>query len=276
MISFPHCKINLGLHVTGKRGDGFHNIETVFYPVGWCDALEMIAADGGPAGLTLETSGEAIEDGKPENNIIHKAWSLLSKTHRLPQIKAHLHKNIPMGAGLGGGSSDGARALIMINELCGLGHTDEELADMAAQLGSDCPFFIHGKPMHATGRGEVLRSIKVDLTAYHILLVYPGIHVSTADAYRLVAPAPPPLSLTEVVSGPVSGWREALVNDFEPGVFRRHPLLKELKEAMYEGGAEYAAMSGSGSTVFGLFRDEPPAELKKMRHFHQEPGANIL
>lgn len=256
MLVFPNCKINLGLHICSKRADGFHNIETVFYPVAIKDALEILPSHDTHSEMLFTSSGLAV-DGKEEDNICIKAYQLLKKDFpQLPAIKMHLHKAIPMGAGLGGGSADGAFALVLLNRLFKLGVSDEKLAAYALQLGSDCPFFILNKACYATGRGELLHGINLDLSAYTIAIINPGIHVNTGWAFSQLSPATPAQSITSIIAQPVTTWKDALQNDFEKPVFEKYPVIKSIKDQLYDMGAEYAAMSGSGSTVFGLFKTE--------------------
>jgi 4-diphosphocytidyl-2-C-methyl-D-erythritol kinase len=255
MISFPNAKINLGLHITGKRKDGYHDIETCMVPIPLTEALEMII-DKKPA---WNSTGIPIP-GDPKENLILKAEKLLKKDFPgLPGLSIHLHKNIPMGAGLGGGSADGAFALKLMNNLFDLHLDNYFLEEYAAQLGSDCPFFIENTPKIARGRGEILEPVNLSLAGVHLVLINPGIHVGTKEAYTGVTPAAPKVKLEEVLADR-SRWRADLVNDFESSVFAAFPEIGEIKEKMYEGGAFYAAMSGSGSSVFGLF-EEKPSEL---------------
>lgn len=258
MISFPNAKINLGLHVIEKRPDGFHNLETVFFPVGWSDALEIAEADK----FQFSTSGIAIS-GDPESNLVVKAYRLLQKDFKLPDLKIHLHKQIPFGAGLGGGSSDAAFMLKLLNKSFNLGLVDKELLNYAAVLGSDCPFFILNKPVFATGRGEILQETTVSLNGMFILLVKPPVEVSTATAYQMVVPQKLKISLPELLSLPVQEWKGKVVNQFEQSVFQLYPELEALKKQLYELGAVYASMSGSGSCIFGLF-NEIPAQYKNL------------
>ena len=251
MLCFPHAKINLGLYVTNKRSDGFHNIQTLFYPIPSHDILEIVPADK-PA---LYLSGQALE-GAAESNSCWKAYRLLQNDYDLPPVAIYLHKLIPAGAGLGGGSSDATHTLLMLNRLFELLLSDEQLLDYAAQLGSDCAFFTQTQPMLAEGRGELLRSVKLSLNGYYLLLVLPGVHVSTAEAYAGISPKAPQYALETTIHLPVEEWRQQLSNDFEEHIFRKYPLLSEIKTTLYNKGAVYAAMSGSGSTVFGLFTDE--------------------
>jgi 4-diphosphocytidyl-2-C-methyl-D-erythritol kinase len=252
MICFPNAKINLGLYITSKRNDGFHNIETCMVPIPINDALEMIFSKK----PVFETSGLDIP-GEEKDNLILKAVKLLRKDFNdLPVLHIHLHKNIPMGAGLGGGSADGAFALTLMNTLFELHLEDWILEDYAAQLGSDCPFFIQNTPKIATGRGEILEPLDVDLQGDFIVLVKPPIHVGTKEAYAGVKPQAPKYPLKQVLKDK-SSWKEMLFNDFEASIFPQYPELADIKAKLYEMGAYYAAMSGSGSTVFGLFTAKP-------------------
>lgn len=251
MLAFPPCKINLGLHVIRKREDGYHELDTCFFPVPWTDILEVV-----PAATTTFTSTGFEIAGDPNTNLCLKAYTLLQKEYNLAPVAIHLHKNIPMGAGLGGGSSDGAHMLRLLNAVFALNLSTEKLMHYAAQLGSDCAFFIQDKPMRGTGRGEILAPLHVTLAGKYIVLIKPDVHVSTAEAYRGVNPHKPALSIPEIISNPISEWKNLLVNDFEQSVFNAHPRLQEIKKLLYERGAIYAAMSGSGSTLFGIF-DHP-------------------
>jgi 4-diphosphocytidyl-2-C-methyl-D-erythritol kinase len=252
MICFPNAKINLGLHITAKRKDGYHDIETCMVPIPLYDALEMIVENT----TIFETSGLSIP-GEEKDNLILKALKLIRKDFNdLPQVHIHLHKNIPMGAGLGGGSADGAFALTLMNRLFDLFLDDFILEDYAAQLGSDCPFFIENKPKIATGRGEILEPIDINLKGDHILLVKPPIHIGTKEAYEGITPKSPEFDLKSILKDK-SIWKEKLVNDFENSIFPNHPQLIEIKQQLYDMGAYYAAMSGSGSTLFGLFKGAP-------------------
>jgi len=256
MIVFPNCKINLGLHICNKREDGFHNIETVFYPVVLHDALEIITSPATAAGIEFSSTGLPVA-GSAGDNICVKAFHLLKKDFpQLPNIKMHLHKAIPMGAGLGGGSADGAFTLQLLNTKLNLHLSTAQLLGYAAQLGSDCPFFIINKPSYATGRGEILEAIDIDLSAYKIAIINPGIHVNTGWAFGQLTPAIPVKNIRYILAHPPATWKDTLVNDFEGPVFAAHPQIKDIKDALYAAGAIYAAMSGSGSTVFGLFEKE--------------------
>ena len=256
MLFFPNCKINLGLHILNKREDGFHNLETVFYPVGLKDALEIIPSHNANTAIEFISSGLVV-DGNSDDNICIKAYHLLKKDFpELPAVKMHLHKTIPMGAGLGGGSADGAFTLQLLNKKCDLNLSTPALLNYALQLGSDCPFFIINKPCYATGRGEILEEISIDLSKYKIVLVNPGIHVNTGWAFSQLTPALPKKSIKEIIMQPITSWQQALQNDFEISVFEKYPAIKKIKETLYQHGAIYAAMSGSGSSVYGLFEKE--------------------
>lgn len=252
MVQFPNAKINLGLSVTERRPDGYHNLETVFYPVPLCDVLEVIRGET----FSFRATGLTIE-GPEEENLVVRAWRLLQKRFGLPPVVVRLHKVIPSGAGLGGGSSDAAFMLKMVSDLFGLNLPQKELEAEASKLGADCPFFIRNTPAFATGTGNILTPIEVDLSGYHLVLVKPQVHVHTGEAYQSITPRQPAVSVHEVVQQPVGSWKGILVNDFEESVFRLYPQIGEIKEELYRRGAVYASMSGSGSAVYGLFRESP-------------------
>ena len=253
MLTFPNSKINLGLHVLRKREDGFHDMETIFCPVGLCDALEFIPQPDQHAETTFSCTGLPI-DGNESDNLCVKAYRLLQKDHpQLPALQIHLHKAIPMGAGLGGGSADAAFLLKSGNEKFRLALSPQQLNAYALQLGSDCAFFLNNKPCFARGRGELLEEISIDLRNYHFVLVYPKIHINTAWAFSQLTPSVPERSIKAVIQQPVSRWKDELTNNFEGPVFKTYPEIKNIKAALYEQGAIYAALSGSGSTVFGIF-----------------------
>ncbi len=255
MIGFPACKINLGLNITQKRPDGFHNIETVFYPVNWSDALEII--EGGNQPFELFISGLKVE-GNSEENIIFKAFKLLEEVQKLPPLKVYLHKVLPMGAGLGGGSSDAAFFLKLANKQLKLNLSTEKLTEMAKKLGSDCAFFIENTPVFAKGKGDEFESISIDLNGYYILVVYPGVHSNTKEAYEGCVPSQPSRSVKEIVSKePIENWKTLLANDFEKSIFKKYPEIERLKNDLYKNGAVYASLSGSGSAVFGIFKTKP-------------------
>lgn len=260
MIDFPNCKINLGLNITQKRSDGFHNIETVFYPVKWADSLEIIL--GGDRAFDMVISGLKVE-GNTEENIVYKAYQLLSKKHQLPNLKVYLHKVLPMGAGLGGGSSDAAFFLKQVNKHLNLNLSTEKLTEVAKKLGSDCAFFIGNTPVFATGKGDKFEPVEVDLDKYHILVVYPSIHSNTREAYEGVVPASPKKSIKQIISQPIETWKNELVNDFEKSIFKKYPEIEKLKQQLYESGAIYASLSGSGSAVFGVFKEKPELNFKE-------------
>ncbi len=257
MIRFPNAKINLGLRVVARRPDGYHNLETVFYPIALQDALEIIPSTGSET--TLSLSGIVI-DGNARDNLVMRAWARLNERFELPPVDILLHKVIPFGAGLGGGSSDAAFLLAMVRDYFNLPLSDEELDAIAASLGADCPFFLHNKPLLATGIGTEFAPVGVSLKDYYLVLVKPEVAVPTAAAYSLVIPAVPEEPVAETIARPVSEWRNRLVNDFEKSVFARFPEVEVIKEKLYAHGAVYASMSGSGSSVFGLF--EEPVDLK--------------
>jgi 4-diphosphocytidyl-2-C-methyl-D-erythritol kinase len=258
MIVFPNCKINLGLNILRKRSDGYHDLETIFYPLPLTDSLEIIENKyhGKNPVPPFNSSGLPIE-GNPASNLCVKAYRLLKKDFpTLPALLIHLHKVIPSGAGLGGGSADAAFALQLINKIGRLGLSDEILMGYAAELGSDCPFFIINKPCFAQGRGEKLEPIQLDLSGYRMVIVNPGIHVDTGRAFLDIRPAVPETSLKEIITRPVERWKDELCNDFEKIIFSKHREIVEVKDQLYTKGAIYASMSGSGSTVFGIFAKE--------------------
>lgn len=264
MIVFPNCKINLGLHVVQKRSDGFHDIETVFYPVALKDVLELIKMEAGSRKSDAEiTNYGMLIEGERENNLCIKAYQLLKKDFPdLPPVQIHLLKNIPMGAGLGGGSSDGACMLQLLNSKFHLNLSTDQLINYAILLGSDCPFFISNQPCYASGRGEIITPIALDLSDYQLVLIFPGIHVSTGWAFSQIKPAADkPVLLEQLIQQSVNTWKDGLINHFEKPVFDKYPEIKAIKETLYRQGALYAAMSGSGSTVFGLFEKKPLPHL---------------
>ncbi|MDL2221930.1 4-(cytidine 5'-diphospho)-2-C-methyl-D-erythritol kinase [Parabacteroides sp. OttesenSCG-928-N08] len=249
MICFPNAKINLGLYVVEKRPDGYHNLETIFYPIPVKDALEVVTAERD----SFTQTGIPIE-GDPSTNLVMKALSLLRRHgFPIPPVEIHLHKNIPFGAGLGGGSADAACMLTLLNDLFALRIPLVRLEELAGELGADCPFFIQNRPLFATGIGNIFTPIELSLSGYRLCLVKPPVAVPTATAYSMVTPARPAVSLPEIVKRPVAEWRELMANDFEPSVFASYPVVGEIKAELYRQGALYAAMSGSGSAVYGLF-----------------------
>jgi 4-diphosphocytidyl-2-C-methyl-D-erythritol kinase len=253
MVSFPNCKINIGLNIVEKRQDGFHNLETIFYPLPLNDIIEALPANDSKDQINFTQSGKNI-DGDTSNNLCIKAYELLKKDYpRLPPIQLHLHKNIPMGAGLGGGSADGAFTLQLLNTKFSLGISQLKLAEYSLTLGSDCPFFILNKACFASGRGEQLQLVNLSLADYRFALVHPGIHISTAFAFKQIVPTKPHLSLDKLILQPIETWKDSIVNDFEAPVFKLHPVLKTIKDNLYSQGAVYASMSGSGSAIYGIF-----------------------
>ncbi len=254
MIKFPNAKINLGLNIVAKRPDGYHNIETIFYPIGIKDALEVVPSKSNKDSLHI--SGIRV-DGPPEKNLVMKALHLVKENNNLPVVEVYLHKQIPFGAGLGGGSADAAIMLLLLNERFELNIPDEKLLSMASSLGADCAFFIKNKPVLATGIGNVFQEIGLSLKGYSLVLVKPDIHVSTPEAYSMVKPTPPEIPLTEVIKRPLTEWQHLMVNDFEQSVFARFPAINDIKQKLISAGAVYAAMSGSGSSVFGIFKELP-------------------
>ncbi len=253
MIVFPNAKINLGLNITEKRPDGYHNLETVFYPVHIEDALEVVPLNKPDKEFKLQVFGTSIA-GNPEDNLVVKAYYLLKERFNLPAISIFLQKNIPSGAGMGGGSSDGAFMLKLLNNKFSLNLSDDELEAFAAKLGADCPFFIKNKPTFATGTGNIFSEINVSLKGLYILIIKPEIFVSTRDAFSLIKPAFPEKNIKEIIQSPVEEWKDNLINDFEKSVFAQYPEIGEAKEKLYKAGAIYASMSGSGSSLYGIFK----------------------
>ncbi len=255
MITFPNAKINLGLNITEKRPDGYHNLETIFYPINLQDALEVTRLEGSDKDYALHVSGTTL-DGAPEDNLVIKTYLLLKQDFpQIPAIDVHMYKHIPVGAGLGGGSSDAAFMIKLLNEKFSLGLNEEQMEAYAARLGADCAFFIRNKAVFASGIGNIFEPIDFSLKGWHIVLVKPDIFVSTKEAYALVKPHSPALSLKEIIKQPVETWKDTMVNDFEASVFAKHPAIAAIKDKLYDMGAVYASMSGSGSSVFGLFKE---------------------
>lgn len=261
MLAISNCKINIGLNIIGKRADGFHDIETVFYPVEWCDVIEVTERSllekdnfSYTKGLALKISGLEIE-GNDDSNLCVRAFQLLRKDFQLPDVVMHLHKLIPMGAGLGGGSSNAAHTLRLLNVVFKLNLNTQQLKNYAAQLGSDCSFFIENKPCFASGKGELTSAINLDLSDKHITIVKPDIHVSTVEAYQNILPSASK-NLKELILQPIENWKATVVNDFEEGVFKKHPSLATIKRQLYDNGCTYASMSGSGSAVYGISNEK--------------------
>jgi 4-diphosphocytidyl-2-C-methyl-D-erythritol kinase len=265
MICFPNAKINLGLNIISKRSDGFHNIETIFYPIGLNDVLEFV--DNKTGKTEIKTTGIGL-DISDDQNICMKAYQLLSKDYSFPPIDIYLHKVIPSGAGLGGGSSDAAFFIKGLNSHFKLNLSDNQLENYAIQLGSDCSFFIKNKAVFATGRGEIFEQLDLDLSGYFIYLVKPEIFVSTLQAYTSVAPLKPDFSIKESIQNPIENWKNRIFNDFEKNVFQLFPELEHIKMEIYRHGAVYASMSGSGSSIYGIFKNEPEKIEKFGNYFN--------
>ena len=256
MITYPNAKINLGLNITEKRSDGYHNLETIFYPIPLQDALEVTASNKGKDGYTLKISGVPIE-GDTDNNLVVKAYRLLKKDFPdIPSIDIHMYKHIPTGAGLGGGSADAAFMIKLLNEKFKLDISIEEMEEYAVRLGADCAFFIQNKPVFATGVGNVFTPIQLSLKGYYLILVKPDIFVSTKDAFAHILPQKPEISLKSIIQQPIEDWKHLMKNDFENSVFLRFPEIAAVKDKLYDIGAVYASMSGSGSSVYGIFKEQ--------------------
>ena len=271
MIYFPNAKINLGLRVTSKREDGYHALDTVFFPVPLQDILEVITQSTPSAEAVIFTHSGIPIPGDESTNLCIKAYNLLKKDYpELPSILLHLHKHIPMGAGLGGGSSDGAFMLRLLNDKYKLGIGSEQLQAYALALGSDCPFFIINEPVQASGRGEIMQPISCTLSSKTMVLVCPSIHVSTADAFSKIKLSPDAPSCASIVEGPIEKWKERLINDFEAPVFNAFPEIARIKETLYNAGAVYASMTGTGSTVYGIFEQSPAIKDLFPSHYQLE------
>lgn len=254
MILFPNAKINIGLDIVSRRADGYHNISTLFYPIPWKDILEIVPAKGEESTLTV--TGRKV-DCPAEKNLVMKAYRKLNEVVPLPPVDIFLHKVIPDGAGLGGGSADAAFTLVGLNRLFELGLTDEQLAEVAAEIGADCPFFIYNKPMLAEGIGNEFSATDLDLSSYTIAVIKPEDAVSTKEAYAGVTPEEPKTAISEAVKRDIGEWKYTVKNDFERSIFPNHPAIAEIKQRLYDMGAIYASMSGSGSSVYGIFSDSP-------------------
>jgi len=259
MITFPNSKINIGLNIIEKRPDGFHNIESVFYPIPLTDCLEIIDNNNwqeGQSPISFQSSGLTIP-GSDNENLCVRAYNLIGQDYQLPPIIVHLHKVIPIGAGLGGGSSDAAFFIKLLNKKFEIGLAFGEMHHYARQLGSDCSFFINNKPAFATGRGELLENYDLDLSGKYLVLINPGIHISTRDAYEGSMPSKPESSLEDLLAQPIEKWKLTVFNDFEKTIFKKFPEIENIKQKLYEAGANFSLMTGSGSSVFGLFDFEP-------------------
>jgi len=257
MICFPNAKINIGLNIIGKRSDGYHNLETVFFPIKLNDALEFIESKT----LHFENTGLTI-DGDPLNNLCVKAWRLLNQDFTIPPVHIHLHKAIPFGAGLGGGSADATFMLKQLNNYFKLNISQEKLIEYALALGSDCPIFIINKPCYGTGRGEILESISINISGLYLGLINPGIHVPTKEAFANISPKHSAFDLRQSIQQPISEWKYSIGNDFENSIFPKYSAIADIKKQLYNHGALYASMSGSGSSVFGIWSEE--LDLKKL------------
>jgi 4-diphosphocytidyl-2-C-methyl-D-erythritol kinase len=253
VIVFPFCKINLGLRILAKRSDGYHDLESIFYPLPLKDALEIVPSET----VALFQSGLKFP-GRASDNLCLKAFSLIkTRFPDLTPVAIYLHKAIPAGAGLGGGSSDGARMLLLLNDHFRLELTPGQLFELALELGSDCPFFLQKEPALVRGRGERVDPIRADFSAYSFILIHPSVRISTAEAFSRITPRPSSDDLGAIIDQPVSGWRDRLVNDFEKPVFEQHPELAEIKRKLYDSGALYASLTGSGSTIYGIYEKSP-------------------
>ena len=257
MITFPNAKINLGLRITERRPDGYHNLETIFYPIHLEDALEVVPLKDNKQEYDLKITGTPI-DGTTEDNLVVRGYRLLKQDFDFPPLHIYMYKHIPLGAGLGGGSSDAAFMIKLLNEKFALGMTTGQMEAYASRLGADCAFFIQDRPVLATGIGNEFTPIDLSLKGMYIVLVKPSVSVSTREAYAGVTPQRPDVPLTTLIRRPIEEWRDCIANDFEPSVFRAYPEIAAIKDKLYDMGAVYASMSGSGSTVYGIFRESVP------------------
>ena len=258
MLTFPNAKLNLGLYITERRPDGFHNLESVFLPLPWTDALEMLPAPAGQPETGITLTGRPIP-GNPSTNLCVRAYELLQADFsQLPPVRLYLHKIVPIGAGLGGGSADAAFALRAANDLFSLGISVEALESYARRLGSDCAFFIRNKPVLAIEKGDIFEEIDLRLTGTGCVVVYPNLHISTAEAYAHITPQQPVHPLRAALAQPMSTWRDSVSNDFETALTPAHPVLADIKQQLYAAGATYASLSGSGSAVYGLWESGAP------------------
>lgn len=268
MILFPNAKINIGLDILRRREDGYHDISTVMYPIGWCDVLELIPAEG--EDMTLTVTGNRV-DCQTEKNLVMKAVRLMSSVADIPPTDIYLHKIIPDGAGMGGGSADAAFTLRGLNELYGLGFDKEKLAALASKLGADCPFFIYNEPMLAEGVGEKLSKADFDLTGYGIMVVKPDFSISTAEAYGGVKPEMPEIHLTDRLGEDMRRWKDSVKNAFVCHLAQKYSMIDEITGWLYENGALYASMTGSGSAVYGIFEDTDMADMA-MAEYEKKHG----
>lgn len=263
MVVFPNAKINIGLRIVARRPDGYHDIETIFLPVGLHDALEFVVNEAVQNDELTVTGIDLAQD--VAENLVIKAAEKLRLIRHYPFLRIHLHKAIPAGAGLGGGSADAAYLLKSVNRFFSLNIPDKQIRSLALTIGSDCPFFIDNLPAYATGRGEILERVNPGINGLHLVLLNPKVHVSTREAYAACNPVRPETSLLKLISQPPEEWRKSIFNDFEDFAFAKYPLIGELKQSLYDSGALFSLMSGSGSTVFGLFRQKPviPQNLRQ-------------
>ncbi len=253
MLVFPNSKINIGLNITKKREDGFHNLETVFYPISLSDIIEFVETT---KKTSLNNTGVII-DSNPDNNLIIRAYKLLKKDFILPELKIHLHKIIPLGAGLGGGSANASFMLTSLNDKFNLRISEIRLLQYAQKLGSDCPFFIKNKPVFAEGTGNIFTELDLELSSFYIVIIKPDIHISTKEAFREIDISKPQKSIKELIKLPVKEWEHSITNNFEKNIFKLYPEIKNIKDTLYKIGAVYSQMSGSGSSVFGIFENKP-------------------
>lgn len=255
MIIYPNAKINLGLNVTEKRSDGYHNLETIFYPIPLQDAIEVIQLENSKNDYALKISGASI-DGEPDENLVVRAYRILRQDYpRIPSIDIHMFKQIPTGAGLGGGSSDAAFMIKLLNKKFNLNLSVMKMEEYAVRLGADCAFFIQNKPVFATGIGNIFTPIQLSLKGYYLVLIKPEIFVSTKDAFEHILPQKPERPLTSIIKQPIEEWKNLMKNDFEKSVFMKYPEISAIKDKLYDMGAVYASMSGSGSSVYGIFKE---------------------
>lgn len=264
MVVFPNAKINLGLHITNKREDGYHNIESVFVPIPITDALEI--TKNKREKTEFSCSGVKIPSDC-KKNLVERAFFLIREEYEIPNVDLNLLKNIPIGAGLGGGSADAAQCLLGLNTLFNLQISEKKLLNLAAKLGADCSFFIKNKIMHVEGIGNKFTEISINLSDYYFVVIYPEIHVSTLDAYKKIKPKKPIKSIKDILKQPIETWRKELKNDFENSVFEKHPKIRKAKQDIYNSGAIYASMSGSGSTIFGIFKNSPKTNFEHIGRY---------
>jgi 4-diphosphocytidyl-2-C-methyl-D-erythritol kinase len=266
MIVFPNAKINIGLRILRRRGDGYHDIESIFYPIGLRDMIEILPSPSGLNDAKPEIYVSGLKVPASTENLCWKAAELFSRRQGTPAVRMHLHKKIPPGSGLGGGSADASFTLMALNGIFGCGLSEEQLSGYATELGSDCAFFIRNRPCLVSGRGDVLETIPLSLDGYYLAVVFPGISVSTPHAYGMVQPSEDGPSLTGIPGLSPDRWGDIAKNRFEEPVFASHPTLEEIKGQLFRSGAAYAAMSGSGSAVYGIF-PSPPRLLPGLEKF---------